>query len=73
MNGFKIRQGSSLDVALLDSLFIQVLDELLSLHPVDERADVTTVPEKRPAGQVQSASCKDRRPHAVMLDCPAIL
>lgn len=46
-----------LDFTLLDSLFIQILDELLSLHPVDERADIAAVSEERPASQVQSASC----------------
>lgn len=59
-----------LDVGLLDPLLVQVLDELLSLHPVDERADVAAVAEKRPAGQVQSTSCEDRRRHAVTLNCP---
>lgn len=60
-----------LDVTLLDSLFIQILYELFSLHPVDERADVAAVSEKRPASKVQSTSCKDRRWHAVTLDSPA--
>lgn len=60
-----------LDVAFLDSFFVQVLYELLPLHPVDEWADVTAVAEKRPASQVQNTSCKDRRWHTVMLDCPA--
>lgn len=64
MKWFRLQQCSLLDVALLDSLFIQVLYELLSLHPVDERADVTAVAEKRPASQVQSTSCEDRRWHA---------
>lgn len=57
----QLQQCFLLDVALLDSLFIQVLYELLSLHPVDEWADVTAVAEKRPASQVQSTSCKDTR------------
>lgn len=52
-----------LDFTLLDSLFIQILDELLSLHPVDERADVAAVAKKRPARQVQSTSCRDHRGH----------
>lgn len=60
-----------LDVTLLDSFFIQILYELISLHPVDERADVAAVAKKRPASQVQSTSCKDRRWHAVMLDSRA--
>ena len=60
-----------LDVALLDSFFVQVFYELLPLHPVDERADVTAVAKKGPARQVQSTSCKDRRRCAVTLNCPA--
>ena len=62
-----------LDVTLLDSLFIQVLYELLPLHPVDERADVAAIAEKRSASEVQSASCKDRRSHAVISVSPAVL
>ncbi|TNN47870.1 hypothetical protein EYF80_041921 [Liparis tanakae] len=51
-------QSFLLDVALLDPLLVQVLDELVSLHPVDERADVAAVAEERPASQVQGASCR---------------
>lgn len=57
--GLKLQQCFLLDVAFLNSLFIQVLDELLPLHPVDEWAGVAAVAEERPARQVQSASCKD--------------
>lgn len=49
-----------LHFALLDSLFIQVFDELLPLHPVDERADVTVVAKKGSTGEVQRSSCEDR-------------
>jgi len=47
----------SLDVALLDALLVQVLDELIAFHPVDEWADVTAVAEERPARQVHGSSC----------------
>ena len=47
----------SLDVTLLDALLVQVLDELLALHPVDERADVSTVAEEGAARQVHWTSC----------------
>lgn len=68
LKGFEF-QADLLDVAFLDSLFIQVFYELLSLHPVDERADVAAVPKKRSTGQVQSISCRNRRWPAVS-DCP---
>lgn len=47
-----------LDVALLNPLLIQVLDELLPFHPVDERTDVTAVSEEGSARQVERASCR---------------
>lgn len=46
-----------LDVALLNPLLIQVLDELLPFHPVDERTDVTAVSKEGSACQVERASC----------------
>lgn len=58
--GLKLQQCVLLDVAFLNSLLIQVLDELLPLHPVDERAGVAAVAEERPARQVQSTSCKKK-------------
>lgn len=46
-----------LDVALLDPLLIQILDELLPLHPVDEWTDVSAVSKERSARQVDRTSC----------------
>lgn len=46
-----------LDVALLNPLLIQVLDELLPFHPVDEWTDVTAVPKEGSARQVERTSC----------------
>lgn len=46
-----------LDFTLLDSLLIQVLDELLPLHPVDEWADFAAVAEEGSARQVEGTSC----------------
>lgn len=70
-----------LDVALLDSLFIQVLDELFPLHPVDVWADVTAVAKKRSASQVERTSCKmnktkriiKKRRCAVIFENPVVL
>ena len=59
--------SSLLALAFLDPLFVQVFYELLSLHPVDERAVVPAVAEKRPAGQVQSISYEDKE----MIGCHA--
>ena len=55
------RMSILLDVTLLDPLLVQILDELLSLHPVDERAGISAVAEESPARQVQSTSCGDRK------------
>lgn len=51
-----------LDVTLLDSLLIEVFNELLPFHPVDERADFATVAKEGSARQVEGTSCtgKDR-------------
>lgn len=49
-----------LDVALLNPLLVQVLDELLPLHPVDEGTDVAAVSEEGSARQVDRTSCGDR-------------
>lgn len=46
-----------LDVALLDALLVQVLDELLPFHPVDERTGVSAVAEEGSACQVDRTSC----------------
>lgn len=58
-----------LDFTLLDSLLIQVLDELLSLHPIDEWADFTAVAEEGSARQVEGTSClgKDRETKKIYL------
>ncbi len=48
-----------LNFAFSDSGFVQILNELLSLHPVDERTHVSAVAEKRSAGQVHRAACKN--------------
>lgn len=56
IKGPRLQPCSLLDVALLDPLFVQVLHELLPLHPVDDRAGVAAVAEEGPARQVQSAS-----------------
>lgn len=45
-----------LDVALLNPLLIQVLDELLPFHPVDERTDVTAISKEGSARQVERTS-----------------
>lgn len=47
-----------LDVALLDPLLVQILDELLPLHPVDERTDVPAVAEEGSARQVDGTACE---------------
>lgn len=49
-----------LDVTLLNSLLIQVFNELLPLHPVDERADFAAVAEEGSARQVEGTSCPGR-------------
>lgn len=49
-----------LDVGLLNPLLIQILDELVALHPVDERTDVSAVPEEGAARQVDGTSCRGR-------------
>lgn len=46
-----------LDLGLLDPLLVQILDELVALHPVDERTDVSAVPEEGAARQVDGTSC----------------
>ena len=46
-----------LDIALLNALLIQILNELLALHPVDERTDVAAVSEEGSARQVYRTSC----------------
>lgn len=47
-----------LDLSLLNPLLVQILDELVTLHPVDERTDVSTVPEEGAARQVDGTSCR---------------
>lgn len=47
-----------LDLSLLNPLLIQILDELVTLHPVDERTDVSAVPEEGAARQVDGTSCR---------------
>lgn len=49
-----------LDVTLLNALLVQVLDELLPLHPVDERTDVPAVSKEGPARQIERTSCRRR-------------
>lgn len=47
-----------LDLGLLNSLLVQILDELVTLHPVDERTDVSAVPEEGAARKVDGTSCR---------------
>lgn len=47
-----------LDLALLDPLLVQVLNELLPLHPVDKWTDVSAVSKEGSACQVDGTSCK---------------
>lgn len=47
-----------LDLSLLNPLLVQILDELVALHPVDERTDVSAVPEEGAARQVDGTSCR---------------
>lgn len=47
-----------LDLGLLNSLLVQILDELVTLHPVDERTDISAVPEEGAARQVDGTSCR---------------
>lgn len=47
-----------LDVRLLNPLLIQILNELLPLHPVDEWTDVSAVSKERTACQVDGTSCE---------------
>ena len=49
---------SLLHFALPHVLLIQVLDELLALHPVDLGARVTAVAKERSAGEVHQTSCR---------------
>lgn len=49
-----------LDFTLLDSLLVQVLDELLPLHPVDEWADFAAVAKEGSARQVEGTSCSGK-------------
>lgn len=46
-----------LDVTLLNALLIQILDELLPLHPVYKWTDVSAVSKERSARQVDRISC----------------
>lgn len=46
-----------LHFGLLNALLIQILDELLPLHPVDKWTDVSAVSEERSARQVKRTSC----------------
>lgn len=64
--------SSLLDVTFLDPLFVQVLYELLALHPVDKWAGVSAVAKKCSACEVQSASCRKRR-QVVTFKSPAVL
>lgn len=48
-----------LNFTFSDSSFVQILNELLSLHPVDERTHIPAVTEERSAGQVHRAACKN--------------
>lgn len=47
-----------LDLSLLNPLLVQILDELVTLHPVDERTDVSAVAEEGAARQVDGTSCR---------------
>lgn len=47
-----------LDLALLDPLLVQVLNELLPLHPVDKWTDVSAVSKEGSACQVDGTSCR---------------
>lgn len=49
-----------LDVTLLNAFLVQILDELLPLHPVDKWTDVSAVTEERAARQVDWTSCGRR-------------
>lgn len=46
-----------LDVCLLNPLLIQILNELLPLHPVDKRTDISAVSKERSARQVDGTTC----------------
>ena len=46
-----------LDVTLLNALLVQVFDELLSFHPVDQWTDVSAVAKERSARQVERSAC----------------
>lgn len=50
-----------LDLSLLNPLLVQILDELVTLHPVDERTDVSAVSEEGAARQVDGTSCGGQR------------
>lgn len=51
-----IRINYSLNFTFSDPAFVQILNELLSLHPVDERTHIPAVTEERSAGQVHRAA-----------------
>lgn len=51
-----IRINYLLNFTFSDPAFVQILNELLSLHPVDERTHIPAVTEERSAGQVHRAA-----------------
>lgn len=53
------RKVFSLDFALLNPALVQVLNELLTLHPVDERAHIAAVAKKSSTCQVHHTPCRD--------------
>lgn len=53
-----IRINYLLNFTFPDTAFIQILNELLSLHPVDERTHIPAVAEERSASQVHRAAWK---------------
>lgn len=50
-----------LDFTLTDPALVQVLDELLALHPVDQWAHIATVAKEGSACQVHQTPCKDEK------------
>lgn len=62
-----------LDLRLLNSLLVQILDELVTLHPVDERTDVSAVPEEGAARKVDGTSCRGEGQRGRMWDTPEVV
>lgn len=62
-----------LDLGLLNSLLVQILNELVTLHPVDERTDISAVPEEGAARKVDGTSCRGEGQRGRTWDTPGVV